>query len=384
MNHQPKRIYLSPPHMSGLEKKYVEEAFRNNWIAPVGPHISAFEQEIAAYTGAKGAVALSSGTAGIHLALRALKIQAGDTVFCSSFTFVASANPILYEGAKPVFIDSEPSSWNMSPKALERALHDAKLTGTLPKAVIVVHLYGQNANMDEIGSLCEAYNIPIIEDAAESLGATYKGKASGTYGDFGIFSFNGNKIITTSNGGMIVSDDLEALEKIRKWSTQAKENAPFYHHTEIGFNYRMSNILAGIGRGQLKVLDKRIAARKRIFETYRSALSHLESLSFMPVASYGESTHWLTCFHIDPEKTHATPETFIQTMEQHNIETRRLWKPMHMQPLYKGCSYYPHTEGTSVSDLLFKNGICLPSGSSLSKGDQERIIALTDHYFSTH
>ncbi|WP_394603866.1 DegT/DnrJ/EryC1/StrS family aminotransferase [Fictibacillus sp. UD] len=384
MNHQTKRIYLSPPHIGNLEMKYVREAFQNNWIAPVGPHITLFEQELAAYTGSKGAVAISSGTAGIHLALRAIGVQAGDSVFCSSFTFVASANPILYQGASPVFIDSDPATWNMSPKALERALIEADQEGKLPKAVIVVHLYGQNADMERIGRLCTQYNVPIIEDAAESLGTTYKGHASGTYGHFGIYSFNGNKIITTSNGGMIVSDDLEALEKIRKWSTQAKEKANHYQHTEVGYNYRMSNILAGIGRGQLRVLDQRVKARRKIFETYQKELSHLDAISFMPVATYGEPTHWLSCFTIKPEHTQATPDQFINEFENHNIETRRLWKPMHLQPLYRQYLYYSHTENKSVSDELFKQGICLPSGSNLSAKDQKRIIKMINQFFSIH
>ena len=384
MTHQTKRIYLSPPHIGDLEMQYVREAFQNNWIAPVGPHITSFEQELADYTGAKGAVALSSGTAGIHLALRALGVQAGDSVFCSSFTFVASANPILYQGATPVFIDSDPATWNMSPNALERALIQAEKENKLPKAVIVVHLYGQNADMDRIEGLCSHYNVPIIEDAAESLGTTYKGHSSGTHGQFGIYSFNGNKIITTSNGGMIVSDDLESLEKIRKWSTQSKDKAKHYQHSEIGYNYRMSNILAGIGRGQLKVLDERVSARRKIFETYQKELSHLGAISFMPVATYGESTHWLTCFTIDANHTKATPDQFIDELENHNIETRRLWKPMHLQPLYQTCTYYSHTEDRSVSDELFKQGICLPSGSNLSTEDQMNIISKVHQFFSIH
>ena len=384
MTHQTKRIYLSPPHIGDLEMQYVREAFQNNWIAPVGPHITSFEQELADYTGAKGAVALSSGTAGIHLALRALGVQAGDSVFCSSFTFVASANPILYQGATPIFIDSDPATWNMSPNALERALIQAEKENQLPKAVIVVHLYGQNADMDRIGRLCSHYNVPIIEDAAESLGTTYKGHSSGTHGQFGIYSFNGNKIITTSNGGMIVSDDLESLEKIRKWSTQSKDKAKHYQHSEIGYNYRMSNILAGIGRGQLKVLDERVSARRKIFETYQKELSHLGAISFMPVAAYGESTHWLTCFTIDANHTQATPDQLIDELEKHNIESRRLWKPMHLQPLYQKCTYYSHTEDRSVSDELFKQGICLPSGSNLSTEDQQNIISKVNQFFSIH
>jgi pyridoxal phosphate-dependent aminotransferase EpsN len=262
------RIYLSPPHMGEYEQQFVADAFASNWIAPLGPHVDAFEREMADYAGMNGAVALNSGTAAIHLALRYLGVKTGDTVFCSSLTFIGSANPILYLGAEPVFIDSEPESWNMSPLALERAFADASNTGKMPKAVIIVNLYGQSADYERLLPLCEQYDVPVIEDAAESLGATYHGKASGTFGQFGIFSFNGNKIITTSGGGMVMSDDVEALEKMRFWATQARDPARHYQHSELGYNYRLSNVLAAIGRGQLRVLDERVNACRHVFERY--------------------------------------------------------------------------------------------------------------------
>jgi len=374
MASQQERIFLSPPHMGVKEQLFISEAFHTNWIAPVGPHINQFEREVAAYTGAKGAVALTSGTAAIHLALRALGIKAGDFVLCSTFTFVASANPILYEGATPVFIDSEPDSWNMSPLALERACQEFEQKGQRPKAVVVVNLYGQSADMDPIQKICESYNIPIVEDAAESLGATYQNKASGTFGRFGIFSFNGNKMITTSNGGMIVSDDLVALEKIRFWSTQAKDTSKYYQHSEIGFNYRLSNVLAGIGRGQLLVLDDRVNARRQVFNRYVEAFKGLRGIHWMPEATFGRSTRWLTALTIDPLFIQSTPENIIDALEAENIEARRLWKPMHQQPLYKQYEYYQHDKDQSVSDELFENGVCLPSGSNLTPRQQNRVI----------
>ena len=369
-----KKIFLSPPHMSGEELAYIEEAFRTNWIAPVGPHVDAFEREIAEYTGARGAVALSSGTAAIHLALRLLGVGPGDLVFCSSLTFIGSVSPITYLGATPVFIDSEPSSWNMSSLALERAMADSARSGKLPKAVIAVNLYGQSADLDPILEVCNEYNIPVIEDAAESLGATYKGRQSGTIGKFGIYSFNGNKIITTSGGGMLVSDDEEALKKAKYWATQAREPAAHYEHVEIGYNYRLSNLLAGVGRAQLKVLDQRIEARRAVFERYKEALGHLEGIEFMPEAPFGRSTRWLTALTIDPEVYRKPISDIVKQLDNHNIETRPVWKPMHLQPVFAGCKFYPHEEGRSVSDRLFVNGICLPSGSNLIPADQDRVI----------
>ncbi|TMV47507.1 aminotransferase class I/II-fold pyridoxal phosphate-dependent enzyme [Paenibacillus mesophilus] len=368
------KIYLSSPHMGESELLYVQDAFETNWIAPLGPHVEGFERELAQYVGVKGALALSSGTAAIHLALKYLNVAADDIVFCSTLTFVATANPILYLGAKPVFIDSEPDSWNMSPRALERALRKAESTGHLPKAVIVVNLYGQSADMDELLRLCEQYDVPLLEDAAESLGATYKGRASGTFGKFGVYSFNGNKIITTSGGGMLVSDDTDALDKIRFWSTQARDSAKHYQHSEVGYNYRLSNVLAAIGRGQLKVLDERIAARRKIFDTYYERFRNIPGISFMPEASFGKSNRWLSAMTIDPAACGVTASECIDLLAEHNIESRPVWKPMHLQPLFQGCEYYPHEENHSVSDLLFHTGICLPSGSNLTSSDLERVI----------
>jgi pyridoxal phosphate-dependent aminotransferase EpsN len=379
-----KRIYLSPPHMGGKEQQFIKEAFDNNWIAPVGPNINLFEKEFAEYVEAPGAVAISSGTAAIHLALRYLGVGKGDTVFCSTLTFVASANPILYEGAEPIFIDSEPNSWNMSPAALKRAFIDAENSGHLPKAVIVVNLYGQSADMDPILEICNHFKVPIIEDAAESLGATYKGKASGTIGRFGIYSFNGNKIITASNGGMLVSNDLEALNKARFWSMQAKDSFNYYHHSEVGFNYRLSNILAGIGRGQLMVLNNRINARRKIFQQYYEELSSFKGVQFLTEASFGKSTHWLTVLTIDPSQSGTTVEQIIDMLEANNIEARRVWRPMHLQPLYKHSKYYTHEKGRNISEELFENGICLPSGSNLSLEDQGRIIQLIKKEMKYH
>ncbi|MCM3268863.1 aminotransferase class I/II-fold pyridoxal phosphate-dependent enzyme [Paenibacillus elgii] len=370
------RIYLSPPHMGQEEQQWVQQAFATNWIAPLGPNVDVFEKEIAGYVGASGALALSSGTAAIHLALRLLGVGAGDTVFCSSLTFVASVNPVVYQGAEPVFIDSEPESWNMSPQALERALSEAKRAGKLPKAVVVVNLYGQSADMDPLLDLCDQYGVPVIEDAAESLGATYKGRASGTLGRFGVYSFNGNKIITTSGGGMLVSDDLEALEKARYWATQARDPAPHYEHSEVGFNYRMSNVLAGIGIGQLHMLPERIETRRAIFAAYAEALGSMEGVEFMPEASFGSATRWLTTLTVDPQVARTTSGDIIRALAEANIESRPVWKPMHLQPLFQGCAYYPHQEGHSVSDRLFEQGICLPSGSSLTETEQAKVIEI--------
>jgi len=370
-----KRIFLSPPHMGGEEMRFVQEAFESNYIAPLGPQVDAFEREVAEYVDVKGALALSSGTAAIHLALRLLNVGQGDVVFCSSLTFVGSTNPILYQGAIPVFIDAEAESWNMSPPALKRAFIDAEKSGKLPKAVIVVNLYGQSADMTPLLAICDHYDVPVIEDAAESLGATYQGKASGTFGKFGIYSFNGNKIITTSNGGMLVSDDREVLGKARFWATQARDPAPHYQHSEIGYNYRMSNLLAAVGRGQLRVLDERIKARRHIFRQYHQALSDIEGVDFMPEASYGSSNRWLTVLTVDPKRCGITPNEIIDALEQENIEARPAWKPMHRQPLFKNCAYYAHSKDKSISDYLFARGLCLPSGSNLSTEEQNRVIA---------
>ena len=368
------KIYLSSPHMSGNEQKYIKDAFDSNWIAPLGPNVDEFERELASFVGVKGGAAVSSGTAAIHLALRLLDVQKGDTVFCSSFTFVASANPIVYLGAESVFIDSEPETWNMSPQALAHALYDANKAGKLPKAVILVHLYGQSAKLDEILSLCNQYDVPIIEDAAESLGSTYKGKASGTFGRFGVYSFNGNKIITTSGGGMLVSDDAEALVKAKFLATQAKDPAPHYEHSEIGYNYRMSNILAGVGRGQLEVLEDRVRARRRIFNRYYEGLSHIPGFYFMPELENTRSNRWLTTMMIDEVESGISIEKIVTTLAEENIEARPTWKPLHMQPLFKESKYYSHQKDNDVSARLFEKGICLPSGSNMRDEDQWRVI----------
>jgi dTDP-4-amino-4,6-dideoxygalactose transaminase len=368
------QILLSTPHLSTLEKEFVDEAFRTNWIAPVGPNIDAFEQEIANYVGAKGAAAVSSGTAAIHLALILAGVKPGDVVFCSSLTFVASANPILYLGANPVFIDSEPESWNMSPTALHTALADAARKNALPRAVVVVNLYGQSADYDPICAACAEYGVAVVEDAAESLGATYKGKASGTFGRLGIFSFNGNKIITTSGGGMLVSDNVELLQRARYLATQARDPAPYYQHSVVGFNYRMSNVLAGIGRGQLRVIDERVAARQAVFRRYVEQLRGVPGLTWMPDAPFGRSTHWLSTGLIDPAVCSLTSAALIKLLADHKIEARRIWKPLHRQPLFAECPYYTHAPGDSVSDRLFETGICLPSGSNLSQEQQDRAI----------
>ncbi|MFJ8117114.1 aminotransferase class I/II-fold pyridoxal phosphate-dependent enzyme [Bacillus mycoides] len=368
------KIYLSSPHMSGNEQKYIQNAFDTNWIAPLGPNVDGFERELASFVGVKGGAAVSSGMAAIHLALRLLDVQKGDTVFCSSFTFVASANPIVYLGAEPVFIDSEPETWNMSPQALALALYDANKAGELPKAVILVHLYGQSAKLDEILSLCNQYDVPIIEDAAESLGSTYKGKASGTFGRFGVYSFNGNKIITTSGGGMLVSNDVEALERAKFLATQAKDPAPHYEHSEIGYNYRMSNILAGIGRGQLEVLEDRVRARRFIYKRYYEALSHMPGFYFMPELENTRSNRWLTTLTIDEKESGITIGKLLRTLAEENIEARPMWKPLHMQSLFKEKKYYPHSKNEDVSHSLFQSGICLPSGSNMLAEDQQRVI----------
>lgn len=369
-----KRIFLSSPHMSGMEMEYIKEAFESNWIAPLGPNVDAFEKELASFVGVKEAVAVSSGTAAIHLALILLGVQKGDTVFCSSLTFVASANPILYQGAEPVFIDSEPDTWNMSPVALVKAFKEAALNGKLPKAVIIVNLYGQSAQMDQLVSVCKMYNVPIIEDAAESLGSTYKGKASGTFGEFGIYSFNGNKIITTSGGGMLVSNNTDALKRARFLATQARDPAPHYQHSEVGYNYRLSNILAGIGRGQLKVLESRVTARRNIFKIYQEELAVLPGITFMPELENTFSNRWLTALMINEKAARLSSKELVNSLEKENIEARLVWKPLHLQPLFKQYKYYSHNKNESISEELFKTGICLPSGSNMTIKDQKRVI----------
>lgn len=374
MNIEKKRIYLSAPHMSGNEQNYIKQAFDTNWIAPLGPNVDAFERELAAYAGVNDAAAVSSGTAAIHLALNLLNVTRGDKVFCSSLTFIASANPIAYVGAEPVFIDSEPETWNMSPQALQRALEDANREGKLPKAVIVVHLYGQSSKMDQILAICEQFQIPVIEDAAESLGSMYKGKASGSFGRFGVYSFNGNKIITTSSGGMLVSDDVDALKKARFLATQARDSAPYYQHSTTGYNYRMSNLLAGVGRAQLEVLNERVETRRAIFNRYYQALSDLPGITFMPELENTRSNRWLTTLTMNEQEFGCSIQDLLEALEENNIEGRPVWKPMHMQPLFRGTRYYPHDQHQSISEKLFQTGICLPSGSSMTEEDQMRVI----------
>lgn len=370
-----KRIYLSAPHMGEDEQKLVAEAFATNWIAPLGPHVDAFERELADYVGIAGAVALSSGTAAIHMALRLLGVGPGDRVFCSTLTFVASANPILYEGAEPVFVDSEPESWNMSPNALERAFIESEKKDKLPKAVIIVNLYGQSADLDPLLKICNRYDVSVIEDAAESLGATYKGKSSGTLGRFGIYSFNGNKIITTSGGGMLVSDELKALEKARFWATQARDPARHYQHSELGYNYRLSNVLAAIGRGQLRLLEERVRQKRQVFERYVEAFKETEGFGFIPEAQFGRATRWLTVLTVDNQRCGVKSTEIIDYLAGENIEARPVWKPLHLQPLFQSYDYFPHNHGHSVSDKLFEYGLCLPSGTNITEDEQDKVIA---------
>lgn len=363
------RIYLSPPHLGEREEHFVAEAFATNWVAPLGPNVDAFEREFCAATGAPHALAVSSGTAALHLALRLAGVGPGDEVFVSTLTFAASVYPVLYLGARPRFIDSERRSWNMDPALLEEAMEDAARRGRLPRAVVVVHLYGQSADMDPILDVCGRHGVPVIEDAAEALGATYKGRSPGTLGQAGIYSFNGNKIITTSGGGMLVSPDAALVDRARKLATQAREPAPHYEHAEVGYNYRMSNILAGVGRGQLRVLDDRVEARRRNFDFYRRALGDLPGVEFMPEAPWGRCTRWLTTLTIDPSEFGADREQVRRAMEEENIEARPVWKPMHRQPVFAEYGVL----GGAVAEDLFERGLCLPSGSNLSGSDLERV-----------
>jgi len=350
-----KQILLSTPHMGDNEMSFVEEAFRTNWIAPLGPNVDAFERDIAKIGGVSYAAALSSGTAALHLALRLVGVSAGDTVFCSTFTFVASANPIIYQGAEPVFIDSEPDSWNMSPKALAKAFADAESEGWLPKAVVIVNLYGQSADYDPLLKICDHYNVPVSEDAAESLGARYKGQASGSFGLLSVFSFNGNKIITTSGGGMLCSNNKELIAKAKILSTQAREPAVHYEHREIGYNYRMSNIPAGVGRGQIQVLDDRIQSRRALLDKYKQELDDIEGISWMPEPSWSHSIRWLSCCTIDREILGIGAPELVSRLAEEMIESRPLWKPMHMQPVFEGYRSYSH-DNSNFAETLFANG----------------------------
>ena len=365
-----RRVYLSAPHMDGHEFELVADAFASNWIAPLGPHVDAFEKEFARAVGAEHAVALSSGTAAIHLALMIAGISSGDEVFVSTLTFAASVNPIRYVGATPVFIDSERESWNMDPQLLAAELEERARIGRVPAAVILVHLYGQAANIDPILDTCKRFGVLLIEDAAEALGATYRARSPGVFGDAGVFSFNGNKIITTSGGGMLVGD-AELVSRARKLATQAREPAAHYQHTEIGYNYRLSNVLAAIGRGQLQVLESRVAARRRNFEYYQRELGVLPGIHFMPEAAWGMHSRWLTCITIDPLEFGLDREMLRLALEEANIEARPVWKPMHLQPVFQE---FPTVGGDVASDL-FAHGLCLPSGSGLEDSDLERVVS---------
>ncbi len=366
------RIYLSSPHMGGTEQHYVQEAFDTNWISPVGPNIDGFEEAIADYTGCGYAAALSSGTAAIHLALVLLGVGSGDEVICSTFTFSASVNPIVYQGATPVLVDSESHTWNMCPETLEAAIKDRLQQGRKPKAIVLVHLYGMPSKMDEIMKVAEQYDIPVIEDAAESLGSTYKGKALGTFGNMGIYSFNGNKIITTSGGGALVSKEKTLIDKARFLATQAREPAPHYQHSDIGYNYRMSNIVAGIGRGQMEVLSGHVDKRRAIYGAYRSAFGNLPGIHFLDEPEGCFSNRWLSTLLIDPSTSTSgvDREHVRESLEKENIEARPLWKPMHLQPVFENCPYY----GDGTSERLFEQGICLPSGSNMSDKQMDRVL----------
>lgn len=374
------KIYLSSPHMSdeGYEKEFIKEAFDTNWIAPLGENVNKFEEELAEYIGAKHAAALSAGTAAIHMALKATGVEKGDIVFCQSLTFSASANPIIYQGATPVFIDSEPNTWDMSPEALEKAFEKYPN----PKAVIVVHLYGTPAKLDEIVEICKKHNTTLIEDAAESLGATYKGKETGTFGKYGVFSFNGNKIITTSGGGMLVSDDDERIQKVRFWATQARDKARHYQHTEIGYNYRMSNVLAGIGRGQLKVLDKRIVKKTEIYNAYKEAFKDISDIEIKPIPKDTVPNHWLSVITLK-ENSKVKPLDIMEALEKENIESRPVWKPMHLQPVFEKYDFITTVKDgeKTVSEDLFNRGVCLPSDTKLTEEDFKRIVSTIKKLF---
>lgn len=379
------KIWLSSPHIGSYELLYVNDAFATNWIAPLGPHVNAFEQGLQVQTKSSHAAALSSGTSAIHLALILLGVKSGDSVFCQSITFSASANPIAYQGARPVFIDSESDTWNMDPILLKAALEEAKQNGKLPKAIIPVHLYGMPAKMVEILSIANEYGVPVIEDAAEALGSNIDNKPCGSFGEFGVLSFNGNKIITTSGGGALLSENADMIEKARFLATQARDAAPHYQHSHIGYNYRMSNVLAGIGRGQLEVLNHRVEARRNNFERYKKYFSKYNSAGFTikfqeaPIGYY--SNRWLTCILVDPAVNKGLSREEIRlAMDEENIETRPLWKPMHQQPIFANSKNYIN----GVSDKLFENGLCLPSGSNLTEEEFERIFECLDKIFAKH
>lgn len=372
------KIWLSSPHIGSKELEYVKEAFETNWIAPLGPHVDQFENELAAYTGVKYAAALSSGTSAIHLALILLDVQAGDYVICQSMTFSATANPIRYQGAIPVFVDSERETWNMDPNALLDAINFCNKQGKKPKAILPVHLYGMPAKMAEIRSIADRFSIPIVEDAAEALGSTLKNQSCGSFGDLSILSFNGNKIITTSGGGALLGNDKARINKARFLATQARDPAPHYQHSEIGYNYRMSNVCAAIGRGQMDVLKERVEQRRANFDTYSQAFGELTGLDFQPELQDSFSNRWLTTITISPDISDKVTNELIRIrLEQENIESRPLWKPMHMQPVFQAYPYF----GGSVAEELFKTGLCLPSGSNLAKDDLERVVSLVRSFW---
>lgn len=368
-----KRLYLSPPHLGGAELGFIQQAIATNWVSPLGPNVDAFEHEVARLTGVPHAAALSSGTAALHLALELVGVRDGDEVWCSSLTFAGSANPIHYCRAVPVFIDCESRSWNLDPALLAQGLDDAARAGRLPKAVIVVDLYGQCADYEPIAAACARHGVPLIEDAAEAIGARYRGRSAGVFGRCGIFSFNGNKIITTSGGGMLVSDDKALIDQARFLATQARDPAPWYQHSRIGYNYRLSNLLAGVGRGQLQVLEDRVLARRRINERYRVLLRDLPGVGFMPTTDTPDgstrSTRWLTVITIDPRTARVTPEDLRQALAAHDIESRPVWKPMHLQPVFAGSRML----GGSCAEQIFATGLCLPSGSAMIDSDIELV-----------
>lgn len=377
------KIWLSSPHMGGTEQNYVNEAFETNWVAPLGPNVTGFENDLEKYIGQDSYVgALSSGTAALHLGLIILGVKAGDEVICQSMTFSASANPIMYQGATPVFVDSEKETWNICPIALEEAIIDRIAKGNKPKAIIAVHLYGMPYKADEIHAIANKYRIPILEDSAEALGSHYKNQKCGTFGEIGALSFNGNKIITTSGGGAIVAKSKEIKDKAVFLSTQARDNAPHYQHSEVGYNYRMSNICAGIGRGQMEVLDKHIALRRKMNEFYKDYFKNREGITVLtePNEDYF-SNHWLSAIVVNPEKTQGkTREDLRLALEKGNIESRPLWKPMHLQPIYEKYPYY----GKNIAEDLFENGLCLPSGSNLTDDDRSRIVNVLDDFFKNN
>ncbi|TSA30858.1 MAG: pyridoxal phosphate-dependent aminotransferase [Opitutales bacterium] len=375
---KPNRIYLSPPDIGSAEIEFVLEAFASNWIAPVGPNLDSFEKQFATIVGSKYAVALSSGTAALHLALRLAGVGPGDEVLCSSLTFIASASPITYVGATPVFIDSEEISWNMDSAIACEIIERKAKAGKAPKALILVHLYGQSADIAPIKACCDKYGVKLIEDAAEALGATYHCRAPGSFGIAGIHSFNGNKIITTSGGGMMVTDDEAFAQQARYLATQARDSAPHYQHSVIGYNYRLSNISASIGLGQLEGLAQKVVARRGHYQAYKEAFKNISGIIMQPEAPWSESTHWLTCLTLDPQRTKITAEQLRLALEAENIEARPIWKPLHLQPVFKGAEYH----GRGVSDRLFGTGLCLPSGSAMTPGDRDRVIKVIKTQFA--